>query len=490
MYPSAVQHSVLSTIRIIKLVVMRSGTYNPMYYRPYETHFDADTADALQGRMEANGPNTTTSSLMAGIANRIIMPSMQHQGQIPIVNGWETPRGRFNMVVEIKHHTGSTVHYYIQGYTSHFDTSHLGTPDPEMQFFINSYVKISRTEIRTANGIETREIVTDSAQVINGRLTSNLLQKDIYGMRPNEIYSMMQQDVLMGKYYNPEYPDQLQDRRHILSNQNVPNYRRNNMPANILAKMVDSYQTTQQLIEYGQDSADLLSRSRGYVYEGTLQENGFFKQLSNISGTPETTSFTMNHLRHIDPNIDSPSVSTFFTLSPLAMQKLHYPGQTEFWHRPNDRSAWVASVLVNAVPTIMMDLMIWKLSFRASNHDSMGVNNVAFDGGADIMGRDMSAAFNAFKYRFIHEVMHDVTYGNQELYMLTMSVDMIGETIIDIAYGNEPVTRYVTPSFCDSLMTPVITPNMDNLTNTVYDFTEILKTVGGSVNRPLINETV
>lgn len=477
-------------LRILKLIVMRSGTYNPMYSRPYETHYDASIADDLAKRVANNGPGGTTTSLMAGIANRIMMPSPQHMGVIPITNGWENPRGRFSMVVEITSSTGSTFQLHIQGYTSHFDTSLVGTPDPDMLFFINSYTQISQTKILTPTGIETREIVTESAQVINGRLVSSQLNHDVYGMRPNELYTVMQHGPIAQEIFDQDNHSRIKDERHTLSRSSVPNSRSNNLPANILATMVNSYQTGQALLSYGSGQADIYSRCKGYVHEGSLSEKAFFRRLSDVTGQPDSTTFKLKHLVMIDNNVLDRSVSNFITLTSAAMTRLNHAGQSEYWHNPNDRGAWVASVLINAVPTIMMEMMILKLQFTSNNHDHMGVNHVLFTGAKDIMGRDISQSLNVFKQRFIHEVMHDLTHGNQETYMLQMSIDLLGDTVIDIQIGVDPMTRYVAPSFCDSLMAPIITTDEQLVRNNVYDFTQILQSVQQDTSPSSVNELV
>lgn len=489
-FPYAHERQTYVSVRIIKLLATKTGTYNPMYFRPYQTHFTPEVADDLNTRIRGNGHNETTTSLLSGIANRIMMPSQQHYGLIPIVNGWDTPRGRFNMVVELTSATGSVFHYYIQGYTSHYDNSLQGTPDPNMVFYINSYIRMSRSKIMTPLGLEDRNVVTESAQVINGRLVRNLLNNNIYGMRPSDLYSVIQGEMIAGRMPQGDIPSQLRDTRHNLSNQCVPSARSNNLPANLLSKMLKSYQTGNTLLEFGQDSEDVFTKSKGYVYEGSLMESGFFRQLSNVTGVPEATTFTMANLIQIDPNVTNHRVSTFLTLNSTALRQINTAGQSETWHRPDDISAWVCSVLINAVPTIMMELMIAKLVFRASNHDSMGVTNMSFEQASDLIGQDITPALTVFKNRFVHEIMNDITYGNQELYMVYMSIDLMGDTVIDISYAGHALKRYVAPSFCDSLMSPIVTPNEGILNNNVYDFSNILKSIGSSTKNFSLNESI
>ncbi len=484
-YPSATERLLINAkIRIVKLIVVRSGTYNPMFYRPYQTHFNADIADNLGRRIHETdmGTGGATTSLMAGIANQIMMPTHQHEGMIPITNGWDTVRGRFNMVVEIITETGQPFYYHIQGYTDHYDLSIHGTPDPEMLFYVNSYVKICRSTIAGPTGLQTHDIVTESAQVINGRLVSTLSNMDVYGLRPTEIFSVLQGETVSHRLHqnyggSHEMGTGVFDNRHRLSGRVVPSGRSNNLPANILSRVVDNYQVSHTLDQFGHNTEDVLLRAKGYVQEGGLVENVFFRQLASIEGIPETAHFKLKHLLAIDPNALNSAVSSFVVLDSNALREINTAGQSEVWHRPNDIGAWVSTVLINAVPTIMLELMITKVQFRATNYDAGSRNTVMFEMARDLLGRDMSTSLHAFERRFVHEIMHDLTHQNQELYSLFMSVDLMGDTVIDIAYGSLPMTRYVAPSFCDSLMTPVMTTNVNNLFNTASDFRQILDTV-------------
>lgn len=479
-------------MRVTKLVVMRSGTYNQMFARPYQTQYNANVADDLARRLDDNQNGETTGALLSGLANRIIMPARQHSGPIAIVNGWEMPRGRFMMVLEMQLQSGATYHYHIQGYTSHWDPSLNGTPDPDMRFYVNSFVRMSRTIISTPTGTRVQDIVTESAQVIDGRLISTQMGNNtqVYGMRPNEIYTVMQSDHLVSQMWQGDVRDSVYDHRTTLSNQAVPSSRVNNLPSNMLAKIIDTYQTGLKLANYGSSNSDVYSRCKGYVYEGGIMENPFFRQLYDITGMPEATSFTIMDILSIDPNAMDPSVAQFVTLTPNAMAKQNHSGQSEFWHRPDDIMAWICSVLINSVPTIMMEMMITRLVFAADNHDMSGINNVEIYGARDIIGQNIVNSLQVFKTRFVHEIMRDLTYNNQELYQLKMDVDLFGDTVIDIAFGGQPMTRYVTPSFCDSLMAPVVTTNKNLLQSNAYDFGQLLQGVNANHSQSIVNEGV
>ena len=490
-YPESFARNTVLEMKIIKLLVMRSGTYQPLYYRPYQTSFDAQTAHDLEQRMANHGPNSKVfASTIAGIANRIIMPKHQPEGIVPIVNGWHEPRGRFNMVLLMRHSLGGEFYYYIQGYTSHYDLSHGGLPDPNIEFYVNSYIRLNRTYQQTPSGLIEKDHVTESAQVINGRLVKSMLGTglDIYGMRPNEMFSVMQAGQIAQDVWRTELQDNIRDPRHVFSTQNVPSARTNNLPANILANMIQSYKTGTAMLEFGQGRSDVFSNIKGYAYEGILMENPFFKALSDATTIIDSTSFTMGMLRRIDENVFG--VTTFLKADAAALAVMNHAGQANYWHNPTDRLAWASTVLVQSVPTIMMEMMITRLNFTANNHDHGGHNRVDVQFARDIMGRPIADTLEVFKMRFVHEIMNDLTHGNQELYQLAMMIDLYGDTVVDISIGSEPTTRYVMPSFCDSMITPVVTTQPNLLHDNVHDMYQILKSVGGFSTGSQVNESI
>ena len=73
-------------MRITGLLIQDTGTYNPMYIRPYTTHVTKEAANAISDRVNQTGDiNYATFS---GIAGSIIAPSAVALGEIPIPNGW------------------------------------------------------------------------------------------------------------------------------------------------------------------------------------------------------------------------------------------------------------------------------------------------------------------------------------------------------------------------------------------------------------------
>lgn len=456
-----------TTIRIAKLILQESGTYNPMFSRPYQTHVTNETLSNITRRVEDARGTKVTGALFAGAASEMITPSATPGGVIPIPMGWSDRRIRFMMEVNVVTSSGSEMIYYFQGYTSHLGVGSQGSVDPQMDFILNSYVRVSRTLMQTPYGSTMRDTITETAHIVNGSIVNQVSDVGVYTMRPQDIFIGIQNGYLENAYSTMPNGGSLNDTRIKMTGDSLRSNRSNNLASSFIAKVVDSYQTGKQLLDFGQGDNDIYGRCHSITAEPSAYENIFIRALSNVKGTHCTTTFKYEDLRSIDPNIDN--VTKYLTLGNTAMTQLHQAGQTAHWSG-TDRETLAATILSNAIPAIMMDLMLTKVYFRATNHDIGGLINTVIIDVASFTNADLTPNLEMFKHRLDKEVLFDLTYGNQFMFTLEMNVDLFGETRITLQFDSSPAVSYTTPSFCDSLLTPIITMNKDNFFGVVHDF--------------------
>lgn len=486
---AGVQHRPQTSFRITKLVLTETGTFNSMYSRPYETHITGEDLSNITTRIEQNNHGPITGTLMSGVASNIVRPSVYAHSPIYIPNGWSERRIRFYMECQVQTPTGSEFLYCFQGYTSHLGVGMDGSIDPQMEFIINSFIRISRSNMYTAQGMQSVDTITESAHVINGQIHSQMQgAQGVYSMRPVDVFTGIESNALSSTYKQYYQTDSFNDTRVNKTGEHMLSSRGNNLPSNYMAKIVDGYQTARKLADFGQGERDIMANARHNVYEHNPQENSFFRAISNIRGIPNTTSFTFNELQKLDPNV--PNVTNYVALGVTAKANLHHAGQTADWADAT-RSTWAATVLSNAVPALMMDLMFSKIRFSATNHSSNGTPVITIEDYGSLTNTNLTGNFELFKKRIANEIMYDITYQNSELYMLRMSSDLFGETRISISVGSEPMTDFVTPSFCDSLMVPVVTGNMNSYVGVVNDFDKLMNAISNDVsNTTVVNHLI
>lgn len=475
-------------LQITQLDILETGTYNPMYARPFQMNVSGDRLQDITARVENSGGQGVSASLLGGIAGSILRPTEAAQHQVPIHMGWAERRLRFVMWVEARSPAGTISNYIFQGFTSYAGVSHGGAIDEkEMEFFINSYIRTNGVMVQTDYGTEMRYQVTESAQVINGQIVRNLEnpEADVYGMRPGDIYTGIQSGYLQNAY-SGYGQGSLLDTRVQLGGDSVNSKRGNCLPSNYLAGIVTNYRTASDLISFGQGTEDIYGRARELSYEPSPNENPFIRQLSHVRSMPNQTRFTYSNLRTISPHIDS--VTTFRVLGPTARATMHQAGQTAYWHGRDHDTIW-ASLLSNAVPALMTELMIGRIDFSSTNDAIGGVINTAIGDISGLSNVDMSSNMRMFIHRLQSEILSDLAYDGH-IFHLRMSCNIYGESTIDLKLDASPPSRFTTPSFSDGLFAPVFTSEVNSYSSMVNNFEVLMNQLPGNAGNKGLNTAI
>lgn len=458
-------------LRIVSLMLQETGTYNPMYIRPYTTHVTHEAAKAITERVESTGE--ISASTFSGLSGNILMPAASNTGEIPIPNGWSEKRLSFILTLEATSTITGNRLIYVQGFTDYAGVAHNGAIDPRMNFFINSILTVARNTIQTPMGVQSMDRVIDSAQVINGRLFTDYsnYNQGVYGLRPYDIFVTAQVGTMTRDFST------LNDTRVRLDTSSNPakTSRKNNVPTSYLASLVDNYNKSMSLAEFGGVESDIYSKAASLSTDGSVNNNDFIRAIEMYSGIPNSTFFNIGTLEAIDGNVGY--VTNYVRIGNTQMVGLHSAGQTEHWGGAN-RETIVATLLSNAIPALMLEFMINKIAFRSTNYDIGGQMSTLLIDAKSITNLDLSKAFVMFKHRLENEILYDLTYGNQISYMLEMQCDVFGESRITITLDSGPTIQYATPSFCDSLITPVYTTDKNVLYTVCHDVEQIFSQFG------------
>lgn len=469
-----------ATLQVGRLLLQETGTYNTMYRRPYVSNPTRDTVNNVINRITDYGDGRITGSVLAGVTTDWIRPSAQTDGMIEIPNGWNERRIRFLLEVHVQFKTGAYMIYFLQGYTNYPGVTMAGNIAPDMEFVINSIIGVSRSECMTPMGIQTRDIITESTQIMADQNWSLMNQDQAkYVMRPQDIFVGLQ-GIYMPSDYSVQSQSDFFDARATLRADPIQSSRSNNLTSNYVAKIVDSYTTATDLQNYGQGHKDVISSARQQVMEQNPAENIVIRVLSDRRGMGLSNRFTFNDLLAMDAN--SANVTNFITLGTTQQAQIHQAGQTSFWEGA-DYTTQAATMLSQAVPALMMEMMISRINFRTTNQDFAGQVSTAIVDAKSLTSIDMTRNYELFKARLENELLRDISMNGMLQFALEMSVDMYGETWINISLDGKAPEQFVTPSFCDNLFSPVVTMNKQGFNQIANDFDQLLNQVTDSVNR-------
>ncbi len=456
--------------RVVSLVLQEAGTYNTMYSRPLQTSLDGRSLNVIVDRVAQHSSNKPAASIFAGIAVNFLSPSVAPELPVPIYNGWNESRLKFVLEVEVANSIGGVISYFVQGFTNYCGISNNNHIDPNMIFMVNSISTITREEIRTPVGIQIREFMADCSHIIaDSAIMANDLNNSTpqYLMRPSDLYSVMQKNFLT-QGFTGSHSNYAHDFRAMTGAIPQRSSRDILMPSNYISKMISGYSTAIEETPMGVNNTGILDSAIGCTRELPLSENGFIAAFTDGGGVSAIANkFTYSNLLNFDPN--TVNVTNYLRLGPTAKMQLPNAGSTAYWNA-TDRETHAATILSQSVVSLMLELLISKIVFRSTNHEQMGRMNTVVISASSLSRNPIENNVEIFKHRLENELLFDLTFGNQDSYILEMTCDAYGTTTVSLGFGSNPPTLYTTPSFCDSTFTSVISHNVQNLERVSMDF--------------------
>ena len=448
-------------MRVVKFIVQRAGTYNNQYRRPYSSHVDQGTQNRLLSAIENKAQ--ITAPLVARIANDIIMPDAQPEQTVGIAHGWETPRLRFLLELQQEDHMGCIKTTYINGYTENADVSYGNNVNPSMPFFVNNIATLKHNSVMTPVGRQVHMSLVDSSQVLtNTSYIGALGNNTVYSMRPENVIGNMEVQEL-----SDGGEEWISDTTAHLTSRGMLNRRANNITPSYIASTLDSYLQAARGMDTS-NTTEIYQSAGNALRSEDLDKNEFISAIManrrrNGRILPDNF-FTLEELLKIDSE-----AQRVMSVVAFGDSNMHQAGSTNGWHG-SDGVTLFATALAQALPGYMSSLCINRLHFRATNMtlDGSIVTTIATIRGYN--AADLSTEAQVLTFRLNNELLMSLTYGNTMPFNLDVNCDFLGETWIEVALADQPPTPYVFPTFCDSLMSPIVTNQRGMFEGITKDF--------------------
>jgi hypothetical protein len=460
-----------SYVKIVRVLFTPTGSHNPQFQRPYHltNNVDNNMVDTLR-QVTQEGQHITPGAL-APYAGSILRPSADVYWDSNIISGWDTPRLRFMMEVEIQNQTG-LVKQYMSGYTNyqgyHRNLSQV-TFDPDMQLVVNRVLSLN---LGTQGGIR----LAGSDRVLSGEYNPTFGmgggETVTLGLRPEDVFSIMQiagpgnysEPVIDGRTAFAGNTPKFSTIANDLPNQYLSRVLKGSLPIHNISAS-DSMATP-----YG----DTLDRAIGHYAEMSINQNRILHQIIQNGGFQEGCSFTYKCLMEIGSNhgnlddrvsLIEPSTNENFQMP------LHQAGASANWNASNTEGI-IAQVISSQVPALMSDHFLTKVAFSATNRTVTREFLVDLQGAPSswLPTPDMiKFATNSFINRLIHEILTGLSINNAVDFNIRVMIDMYGETHIFASVMGGPEQYFCAPSFADSLTTPLLSQNVNYAMQYVSD---------------------
>lgn len=322
-----------------------------------------------------------------------------------------------------------------------------------------------------AHGNSLRTAVRDSFQLINGRYTPKItnLHEAPHLMRPQDVFysnSTEQARTMLGD-------DEVLDLRPTHGPDTVAvNNRRNSIPGNYLSRMLEVWKHESETESV--DPSSLQSQMAASVAEPTISNIRSINQLAVISDLRRGGTVTWRELCEADDlgGLED-RVVVQLALSNSTRARLSVRGDAEYWNG-NGNVTVVAAAFVQAVPGIMMGLMLTEMDVSITNRTLDGSWSITVENWESFNGGDDYDQVDNFRHRLASELMPGLSHGGQHEITLHASFSVSGETRLEISVDDSPMTPFVTPSFCDGLSAAVRAPDRRTLDRFAYSLSGIM----------------
>ncbi len=483
--PSANEPNVI----IENLLLMPTGTFQNPFIRHYQTNVNQSTIGVLMDKLNENPYTAITPKFIANYAPTLVTVNPIGIQSNLVPNGWNNERLRFILVVRIKNERlGRNDRLaYFQGYTDHAGFTQTGALDPNMIFYINSFLVLEEMIISTPSGVAKTYRQIESSNVLPAVSMTNPNTASLRYIRPNDVFQGMQFSHITESYNNLTVFDTREQ-----MNDPVRSFKINNNNNEYLSKIIKNYLASSNDIhqnrhEYG-SLVDAVTNPMLNVYQSAIDDdeakplvstNPFIKQLAIAQGTSyrSVTSFTLKILSEICNYL--PNVTKIIQPSGSMRRSMPNTADSEYWSARN-RETVAATIIYNSLSAIMFDLMITKIRFTSTNMTINGKPATMIGDVKSLIETDITPSVQSLIFRFENEIMPSLTFNNQDSYQVQIEIDIFGHAVINIAFEGQPMVRYVNPSFADSTFSPIITNNPETKNNIVNDISFMLENISSA----------
>lgn len=474
-----------SNVQIVELFLIQTGTYQDQHLRPFQVNADASFIDQLS--QNTHGGTVVNSRTIEGVASELIKPTTNTSGVSNIPGGWASRRFSFLMKVVENDPitTSSQITRLFYGYTDGVGVASNGALSPSMRMYFSSETTVVTNWCKQPNGaMIPRSNVLGSTQIINpidmaSAPGGTSFRDTAWLLRPEDTFrfggNRLMNQILEQSGAVPGSISSTIDQRSV-SMKGVPyqmNRRLDNSPSRYLTNSFNGYLSAAKEQKSEQDDSDsrysinngidqdrLFMDAASMVSAGQLHQISFFDHITRHCGYLERGYVEYNQLVGEFDNVRE--VTQVSMDNGNSIRRLSHVQDSTPWNL-NNTLGQAVSTISQTVPSIMMECCLASVRFAVTPGHGYGNFNIVIETDGtktmfdNLNDRDVLGFIEEFKRRLTVDVLNAITHGNQQYLSLGMSTHLLSESVIDIHFADYEQTRFVAPTFSDSLFPPVAT---------------------------------
>ena len=442
---------------------------NGVPIRNFELSLTVDSLQRLTNQLTEAGVGSGCA-VSPGTINGIVGLNARPIKEASIPHGWDTQRLKFILIV---HNDTNGTHYthYVQGYSEYYEKSLSGVIDDNMPFIINSILTTATIRNPLTKLPNTR--VFSNYNVITGEGGSGIFENIDTGsslelVRPVDVINGINMDVQFGGNTN----HRIIDKTSTVGTSPMTTTRKHNDAGAYFTGLVNACTEGLNVNAGTSDPTAYLQSAVHQLRPDKLVDNAFISKLMAVTGIIAPTTFTLNTLRlacRLDPN-----VVILVNNGQLHNSTYNFVQDTVVENMSSGRpETGLVTAIINGLTSVMSDNLITALDISFTNVSGIPVIIPGIPYSL-VTGIDVTPKLNNVISYIRQVLMPTITYNNQQIVEVNASVDIIGETTVNISLNGAPHVVYRMPTYADSAYSPVLsTPEgkevMVNNTSAILD---------------------
>ncbi len=497
--------------RVLAVMLMETGTYNPEFLRPYTVSVDRNDIQTIADIAEQNVGTMLNPALVGGVAGRVLRYSSEvsRHDLVDIENGWDTRRLSF--LIEVVEDSRPDYEYgpsnkevvtYISGWTDRMDfaTTARGdvAPPDDLSFYVANVHRIER---------ETRRIHTNHQLIVpsyHGTGYGGNNRGDLYTVRPKDVFNDE-----MSRERTPADANRLNTANRLHGTMPRTSRSSNLLPSTYIASSVNALirgetQRNTHNDGYGNYDTNRGHGGRANVYatasslltEQTAFERNSFMYLLRQQSTAFSayTKFSWGDLTDIF------SQDILRVTSLYKRKSVERRGDTRSrWARAGDTAGWdcnenggynavFATALKQSLPAYALESMIYSCRIEATNIVSATERFNAINGVlitvSDVVfiarmpnSQEEHYLIDQMKTNIASNILRDVSLDNDIDYDVVVDLDWRNDSFFSVAIDGGRMVEFSSSSFSNSLTPPIITTNPHFTENIAADLKAVVNEI-------------
>jgi len=484
-------------MRVTKLLFMPTGQYHDQVRRSFQIHTDGGLQHQLNYVTE--GGRKINPTVLGGLAGQILRPASTSHVVTQVPNGWGEKRVLFLMELHHDSVMGPPEIQAVSGYSDYPGYSSTGAIDPNMRMYLNHTIS-TRTVIQNTHFGKVEQTRLNKAyHVLTGAPFSHLSQYQSgapKSMRPSDVVDTI--GLLNAEFdgFNQQHQQYAalndtgyhEERVNLGSTFGAPGQAgahlklsdlNHGLPSRYVSNVLRSHKAVMESSDtgYDMDATDFAGNVSGLLQDNAPFMDRFIKQLL-VQGTSynESDYFTYGELCRLCPEAATDAVTKIIASREVVEAAIDHRQYTEDFYTPSQEIV-TATIIANALPAILTELMTTQVSFVVSNQYIDGQPQIHVQSCTGFTKMDMSGYMEAFKGRFMAEVWRDISRFNAIDMTVTVNFQLIGQSTFDIKWMDGQPKRFVIPTFMDAQFAPVISPEASHLETLAREFDTLTQTI-------------